>query len=305
MRRTTGHRWWRAWLTAALLAAVVWACPPAAALDQPRSAGEAEAAEALPAPLQRVAVIGASATCGFGVEAQTQGPFATTTVPADLGTVVQAMMPDGSTVTRHCSIFFFTESVTVGPSLMTDALADDPTLIVAIDYLFWYGYGSRDADAGAIDEESDRLALLEKGLKQLERCTCPVVVGDFPNMEDAVGKMLSVGQLPRPATLKKLNERLRAWAKEHDNVVVAPLAELVESMKAGKEVRIGKEVWPAKTMKDVIQPDQLHPTVDGLVLMAQLALHEVDEASDAIDVDDFVFERAQALQRVSDLLERE
>jgi len=301
-RRPESARWLAMVWLIALAAAMV--TPGRSAVVAAAESPASEEAPAAPSLLQRVAVIGASASCGFGVEAETDGPFAATTVPADMRTVVEAMLPETAAVSGHCSIFFFTEPTAVGPKLMTDALATEPTMVFALDYLFWFGYGSKDAKRQQIDEEADRLALLEQGLKQLERCACPVVIGDFPNMEDAVGLMLSERQLPEPETLEKLNARIRDWATDRDNVVLVPIAELVDSMKAGREVRIGDEVWPPDAMEEVIQRDQLHPTVDGLVLMAQLALSELDAVRDDVVADHFVTQREAALRRISEVLKR-
>lgn len=132
-----------------------------------------DAVEPRPQPtvlLDRVAVIGASATCGFGVQTAVEGPFGPTTAPADLATAIRAVFDMHGPVNKQCSFFFFSNPMTVGPTLMDAALESDPTIVFALDYLFWYGYGSRDVHGQPIaGNEAARLELLEAGFKQLER----------------------------------------------------------------------------------------------------------------------------------------
>lgn len=299
------ERWWdmRRWLAAAvLLAAVIPARLAQPASDAPGSEPERAAAPA--AVLSRVAVIGASATCGFGAEIDIDGPFGRTTAMVDFATVLDAMLPEQCTVNGHCSVFFFNEPLNVGPQIVEDALAGEPTLIVGIDYLFWYGYGSRDVNGQRLTDESARLALLEQGLKQLERFECPVVVGDYPNMKDAVGRMLGAAQLPQPQTLAALNERVREWARGRPNVVVVPLSELVDAMQRGDEVRIGEAVWTAEDVAAVIQGDQLHPTLDGMVLMMQHAVQAIVTSDLGVDAELFELDRQRVLARVRTLAEQ-
>lgn len=256
--------------------------------------GQADAASLL----SRVGVIGASATCGFGVQIDITGPYGPTTATVDFAMVLGAMLPAESQINHHGSLFFFNAPMNVGPEMVSQALLHEPTLIVGIDYLFWYGYGYSDAKGKRITEESARLELLELGLSQLERFECPVVVGDYPNMAAAVGRMLGASQLPELETLAALNKRVREWAKDRPNVTVVSLSTLVGSMQAGEEVRIGEQVWTAEDVATVIQDDQLHPTLDGLVLMAQRTVADLIAARDDVTTDAFQLQRAKVVARV-------
>jgi hypothetical protein len=95
------------------------------------------------------------------------------------------------------------------------------------------------------------------------------VLGDLPNMESAVGKMLSRSQMPAPATIAKANERIAAWAEARGNVILFPLATLVEDLKAGRTIVAGGVEF-VPTAGRLIQSDDLHPTFRGSLAMGFL-----------------------------------
>src|SRR5262245_50711073 len=115
------------------------------------------APQSLPTPapepiplLQRIVVLGASLSEGYGLS-----PDAS--VKTRLSDVVSStiLVPHG-TVQSTASLLFFTSPDSIGEKLAAKARAADPTLVFAIDYLFWFGYGIQ-----ASDEE--RLRHLDKG----------------------------------------------------------------------------------------------------------------------------------------------
>lgn len=207
---------------------------------------------------ERIAILGASVSQGFGA-------------PPGWGAVVdssRATVPKARTV--QASVFFFNHPVGKGTALADAAKAFGPTLVLAIDYLFWFGYGAVDVEGKEIESEDARLRLLERGLTLLEGFGCPLVVGDFPDASAAVGGILGAAQMPRAETLEVLNTRLRGWAKGRTNVVVVPLAEWMRRIRAGEEVRIGELSFGGDTTAGWLQADRLHPTIDGLVALAML-----------------------------------
>ena len=141
------------------------------------------------------------------------------------------------------------------------ALERPATLVVAVDFLFWFGYG-------LVLEEDDRLELLERGLERLDRLACPLVVATVPEMREAIGKMLLEAQVPSPATLDAIEERILAWAAERPRVAVLALPELVTLLRAGEPFVIGGSRWPESADVPLLLPDELHPTVDGLAGLA-------------------------------------
>jgi hypothetical protein len=88
--------------------------------------------------------------------------------------------------------------------------------------------------------------------------------------------MLSPAQMPEKATLGLLSKRVREWAAARAHTYVLPLAEINASIRAGGEVHIGRHAFPRG--RAILQPDELHPTLEGLAGLAQLALDVLAEA---------------------------
>ena len=235
----------------------------------------------VPAPLERVAFLGASATHGYGTHVQIDDRRRTT----DLGrTFAAAVRGDGTNVSRHSSFLFFRNPDRYGRMLLDAARKQKPTLVFGVDYLFWYGYGN-------VASEAARLERLETGLKRLEEFDVPVIVGDFPDMTPAVGLMLGRSQMPEKLTLQKLNVRVNAWiAEKPDERLLFPLSDLVADMQSGRTIHAAGHEWTTEDGTSLIQADQLHPTVDGLIAMVQrlvdmLHASDLGVTRDAFEVD--------------------
>ncbi len=215
--------------------------------------------------LKRVAFIGASATAGFGVIAidpEGKKPL----VPIPLSAAFAGALATPVEAVDFASPFFFMNPGASGLAQIDRALAMEPTLVVAIDFLFWYGYGDDDGKGGVLKSEDDRLAKLDIGITQLERfpATVPIVISDFPDMSRAVGKMLSRAQMPKPETLEKLNAKLKEWAASRKNVLQFSLSDLVEKLKSDDVVVIAGMEFKRDRGR-LIQSDDLHPTFRGAI----------------------------------------
>lgn len=215
------------------------------------------AAPAAPQPFDRVAVLGASLSECFGVEPEIGAPVW-------IGDVLRAALKhEVEAPRRHSSLLFFTAPRMLGPKAASDALAAEPTFVLALDWLFWFGYGEFPSD-------EKRMESFELGLKQLEPFRCPVLVGDLPDMRgalDGVPKMLQESQVPRVETLAAMNARLAQWAKEREHVVLAPLAELTAKIQAGKEFLLRGNAIHASELPELLQGDKLHPTAMGTIVV--------------------------------------
>ncbi len=206
----------------------------------------------------RVAVVGASLSAGFALDVEAGRPLG-------LAEVLEcALTARHEPVVSAADIFFFVRPLEAGAVMTEKAAAANPTLLVALDFLFWYGYG-------IVEAEGDRRARTEEGLRLLERFSCPVIVGDLPDMSEAIGTMLSAAQVPAPETRAYLNRRIREWAAQRAAVVV-PLSELVEKLRTGGEVRAGSAVYSGAASRALLQRDRLHPTIEGLACVAIAAL---------------------------------
>lgn len=234
---------------------LAFSAPPAAVAPQtPAVAVQAPAEKAH--LLERVAVIGASLSEGYGSKTTWQATFE-----------ASLTRPMTCVLNKATALTFMSPSRFAVPQAQK-ALEAKPTLLLAVDYLFWFGYGTQDLDDQPLSSEEARLALLEKGLALLEGFDCPVVLGDFPDMSDAVGVMLMPAQMPAPETLKKLNERLAAWAKTKPNVVVISVSTWVGDLKAAKPIKIGAQTYPVEQTARWLSDDNLHATGEGLAALA-------------------------------------
>ncbi|MFM7280757.1 MAG: hypothetical protein ACKO32_03155 [Planctomycetia bacterium] len=215
-------------------------------------------AKAVPALVREVHVLGASVSAGFGLK---EGDH--------LGRMIAVSLPEGTPPPKvHASGMAFLDPEGHADRSLEKILNGDASLVVAIDYLFWFGYGRK------WGSEEGRVQALELGLKRLEKLSCPILLGDFPDMSSAVEApipMLPAAAVPKPETLVKLNERLRAWAKDRKNVMLVPLAGLMDQLLRDQAITLGPNQWPAGTAKQLLQKDGLHPTLEGTLAVWLLA----------------------------------
>ena len=240
------------------------------------SQGTPAASETAPvALLQRIVVLGASVSDGFGLESQVGARTGMTDV------VHSAIVAPHGPVKATTSLLFFTSPDQIGASLVAKVREADPTLVFAIDYLFWFGYG-----AAATDEA--RLEHLDRGLASLEGLACPLLLGDIPDMSaasrpDPAGQMpplLVPEQVPSEKSLALLNGRIRAWAAGRKNVLVVPVADFIARLHAGTEIEIHGNHWSAGAREKLIGPDRLHPTLEGAVALWLAAVDALAAARD-------------------------
>ena len=265
-------------LAAALLLTVPVAGNCLSAAEKPVNADvrpAAPVAELMPKRdlLEEVVVLGASASAGFGVRITADHPSGTPVArELNLAAVLEVVLPERTRLRSESTAFFFASPLETGKRQITAAIEAKPTLVVAIDYLFWFGYGVAGGEDPQ-DEEARRLARLERGLAELERLgDVPIVLGDLPDMSDSVGRMLRERQMPSAAALKAMNERIHAWAQDRPLVRSFPLAKLIDQMRGGEALTIGTVQWSAEEAQQTLQWDRLHPSVDGLIVLAQQAL---------------------------------
>ena len=138
----------------------------------------------------------------------------------------------------------------------------EPLTGEVFDFPFWFAYGYVNGD-----ELEQRMARFEQGLSLLAEFEVPVLVGDLPDMRGAATRLLSPQQVPSEQVLGKLNERLKQWAKEHENVTLVPLAETVKQLKVDGvtlPLASGAEKTPPGAL---LQGDRLHATRLGVAFL--------------------------------------
>lgn len=252
----------------------------------------APAAEPVPL-LQRIVVLGASFSDGHGLHPDVGAK-------TGLSDVVNStiLIPHGS-VRSTTSLFFFTDPDSIGEKLVAKARAADPTLVLAIDYLFWFGYGIQASD-------EDRLRHLDQGLALLGSIPCPLLVGDLPDMRAAsepappggIPPLLVPEQVPSAETLAKLNLRIRAWAAERKDVIVVPVADLYARLQAGSKIEIRGNRWAEGARGRLIGPDRLHPTLEGAIALWLAALDRLVTARDDLPAAAFEWDAKSVARRV-------
>ncbi len=250
------------------------------------------------AAVQRIVVIGASVSDGFGLD----GDVGVKTTFADIvsATLKGAHAPVRSTT----NAMFFAAPDAAGVGLLKTAADVEPTLVVAIDYLFWFGYGD-------LPNDEARLALLDRGLKSLETFQCPVLVGDFPDMSLALDvkdnpmPLLSKAQVPAPETIEKLNRRVRAWAVENPRRIVVKVSELVRRLRANEEFALRRNTWFQGSLEFLLQRDRLHPTLQGSIALWIHALDELVRAEPAIPESAFLWDAKEIWRAVYNSKEAE
>jgi hypothetical protein len=201
-------------------------------------------------------IVGASASAGFGAFVQRSGTEGPPLQGVDLADLVSTLAPPGTVVSDWSTSMLFHDPCTIAPRALERLLGQRPDAILAIDFLFWFAYGLRDAQGEVIVDERQRDALFEHGLSLLEDLEIPMILGDLPDMRSASDLVLSPRQVPRPETLARLNARLRQWAETR------PTVRLV-SLEAMRRRWLGAA--PDGGIPRQLQRDRLHPTFEGLV----------------------------------------
>jgi hypothetical protein len=152
-----------------------------------------------PVTAAHVAVVGASVSAGFA-----SPRLAAAFAAAGAGAVTDA-----------ADLAMFVDPLARGRAQVAQVTAAAPTLVVALDFLFWFAY--------QVDQPAGRLASLERGLALLAPITAPLAVGELPDMRTAHPRLISPAAVPSPAELAAMNARLRAWAAARPDTVVIPL----------------------------------------------------------------------------------
>ena len=254
--------------------------------------------------LDRIAVIGASASSGFGIllrYVNEKNMLSSRTIC--MREIVEEVVTANDTkLIGDGDGWFFMSPERTGTTQIKAAIEFQPTLVIAIDYPLWFGYGNRDLEGQLIPRgnagRQARLELLETGLKQLDTFSCPIIIGDFPDMSDAIGYMLSANQVPSPDTLVALNERLKTWASKRPNVHVLEMSKLLDNMRSDASFEIGRQEWPTGSKSRFMQNDNLHPTLDGLIVLVQESGTLLSDHHEDVDLSNFDFDLIQVRDRL-------
>jgi hypothetical protein len=198
----------------------------------------------------RVVMIGASVTDGYSANETNYAKYRLSRY------VDAALLAPHEPVRNLGHYLFFFGPEAAGAQQVAAALQARPTAVVAVDFLFWFCYGTGNSDA-------ERAKQFEAGLKLLEPISCPLVVGDIPDASAAVGNMLTPQQMPSKAALAAANRRLKAWAAGRSNVVTVALSDFMRQATSNQKIIIQGHTWKAGETRSLLQDDMLHASASG------------------------------------------
>jgi hypothetical protein len=205
--------------------------PPARVLAPPPPRAEAAGAAL---PVERIAIVGASVSAGFG--------------GTSFGDAFAAAAPR-SKVESYANVYLFRDPIGDSRAQIERAIGFAPSAVFAMDFLFWDVYGSPDPGW--------RERALTSGLAQLERVRAAgawIVLGDVPHITTAAEWILSKEHVPEPGTLAAINERIAAWAAR-ERVLRVPFASWTTPLIGDEEIELAPgERVPARSLT----------TIDGL-----------------------------------------
>lgn len=217
-------------------------------------------------PWQRIVLVGASVSAGFTESEPLGGKL---TPMFRLHRYFDAALPSPhDPIQNQASPFFFMQPEVQGKAQIEAAIQARATLVVGIDFLFWYVYGKSES-------EDARLAKLETGLELLDSLHRPLVIGDIPDASVATNSLLRVEQVPSHEVMKQANQRITAWAADRPDVVVLPLARFMADVLAKRPLTVHGFTQPAEAVPSLLQDDRLHPSPAGCAVLTLAILDQV------------------------------
>lgn len=267
----------------------------------PGSIADPPAGKAGTAPIRRLATIGASATAGFNVYFWRVDGDGHVRDSTNLAKLLRASSGDELVVTDLGTGQFFANPAGIGSMAIERALRSNPDIVVGLDFLFWFCFGTVGPEATRMRTMEDRLAMLEVGFELLERIEdagIPLVVGDIPDMSAAGGGIMLKSQVPSPETIERANERIHEWASTRPGIRVFPLAGLQSLLESNDPIEVDGSALGDAERRRLLQGDRLHPTVGGLIVM-------VDRLVDLMQDDDALGGRLPSMTtRYDELMRR-
>ena len=197
-----------------------------------------------------------------------------TAYPMNFKHIVEGMLKyEPEAIALFADVMFFRGSREHAKEFIGQIIAFKPTLVIGIDILFWFGYGTPPKDT-VVSEY--RLEKLEFALGLLGNIKAPLIIGDLPDMHSSVGHMLSERQVPSTSLLKKMNERIYAWASRRETVTVIPVYELSQNVMEDKGFTILDCTLPEGSKDRLVQKDMLHTTLEGTTMAGLLVIEALD-----------------------------
>ena len=248
------------WFLPCIVGVLAWLfpCSPAPRADEgAKQDGPSLASSPTNSPWSRIVTIGASATAGMkDRDSVTDTNTALYRISRYLDAAL--LMPH-EPVRNFGDPYFFLAPTPTGRRQIERTLKLEPSMVVGIDFLFWFCYGE-------VPEEEERLRRFERGLTLLEPLTCPLILGDIPDASAATNKLLRPRQIPQLETIAAANDRLRKWAAARKQTAVVGLADFMQAVRQNRPIQVRNRSWQETSL--FLQEDRLHPTPKGAALLA-------------------------------------
>ena len=174
--------------------------------------------------------------------------------------------------------FCFVHPLGIGHKQVSDTLKTKPTVVIAVDQLFWQLYGN-------FASSEQRIITFKAALAKLDPITCPLVIGNIPDASLAINKMLSASQVPNKKTIAEANQLLDEWVKKRERTAVVDLASFMQLCVTNKEIKLKNVTYPAGSTKKFLQNDMLHPTASGVLALSYAIIDSLQSISDVKDED--------------------
>jgi hypothetical protein len=176
----------------------------------------------------------------------------------------------------------------IGREQVEVALKRKASLVIGIDFLFWFVNGRRsriwDPETQKLDVAAMQAAEAQKlqyGLDLIEKRLLPmgitVVIGDIPDMEGCDPRICPPWMIAPRRASERANQRIRAFAQAHERVLLYPLARRAKEMRSDRfAIQLGDDERLG-TVAGLLQVDLLHTTTLGSAVLAQDLLNWLAE----------------------------
>jgi hypothetical protein len=180
------------------------------------------------------------------------------------------------------------------------AAAWRPSVVIAVDWLFWPVHQAISLELPAEERAARRLASVDAALADLDAFSCPIVIGDVPEMRRAVGGLLRTEHDPGAAVRAQANERLAAWASARPNRFVLAVSALANAVNRGAPIEVAGFAYGPGDALRLVQRDGLHATPEGLAVLMAAAFDRLCAAG-LVTAE----ERRHSLHEIAAAMERE
>lgn len=201
------------------------------------------------AALNNIGIIGASVSAGF-------------TTDYTFAQILSRGIHAPHHFTENVDLLFSTKPLIAGDAEVESMTAANPTLIVGIDFLFWYVYGGPMSRA-------TRIAQLQHGLSLLERFDVPMVIGDIPDMHGAAEWMLDPRKIPDLSDIDAANATITDFVATRPHIRVLPLKAWRDHIRLHQAMQLPMQRIMMNEA-DVLYDDNLHPNEKGMAILAVL-----------------------------------